>query len=125
MSKTPLPDPQRLVPLSEPVFHILLSLADSGAHGYGLILDVRRRTGGHVELSTSTLYGALKRMIRDGLITESGVRPAPEADDERRRYYQITDFGRKVVDLEAQRIKRLARLLRGKTFVTDGPAQTD
>jgi DNA-binding PadR family transcriptional regulator len=110
--------PERLLPLSTPVLQILLTLSDCELDGYGIIRDIEDRTGGEVTLSTSTLYGAIKRMLRDGLIEESDYRPDPELDDERRRYYRISDFGREVAALEARRIERLAEMVRGKRFVT-------
>lgn len=113
--------PDDLLPLSVPVFQILLSLAEGDSHGYGIIGDIRRRTAGDVVLSTSTLYGAIKRMMRDGLIEHSDVRPAPELDDERRRYYRITRFGREVARREARRIERLAEIVRDSRFGTRAP----
>ena len=110
--------PQDLLPLSIPVFHILLSLSEQDLHGYGIIGDIRQRTDGEVVLSTSTLYGAIKRMMRDGLVEKSALRPDPELDDERRRYYRIADFGRAVAAAEARRIERLAKLVRGRQFQT-------
>lgn len=115
----PLPDAEALLPLSVPVVHVLISLSDSEAHGYGIISEIRERTAGEVRLSTSTLYGAIKRMLRDQLVEESTTRPAVEQDDERRRYYRITDFGRHVLTLEAGRIERLATMVRDKRLHTD------
>lgn len=112
---------EALLPLSIPVFQILISLNERDLHGYGIIGDIRKRTAAEVSLSTSTLYGAIKRMMRDGLIEKSDVRPAPESNDERRRYYHITDFGREVAQREVHRIERLANLVRGKQFVTRSP----
>ena len=109
--------PERLLPLSEPVFQILMSLAEEDLHGYAIIRDVEGRTVGELILSTSTLYGALQRMLRDGLIERSEQRPAPELDDERRRYYRITGFGREVAQAEANRIERLARMVRNHRFL--------
>ena len=110
--------PEALLPLSVPVFQILLSLAEEDRHGYGVIGDIRRRSGDEVLLSTSTLYGAIKRMMRDRLVERSDMRPDAELDDERRRYYRITDFGREVASCEAQRIRRLADMVRDTQFVT-------
>ena len=115
------PHPESLLPLSVPVFQILLALAENDRHGYGIIGDVRRRSGDEVILSTSTLYGAIKRMMRDGLVERSDMRPDPELDDERRRYYRITSFGREVASCEAGRISRLAEMVRGTEFVTRAP----
>ena len=121
MSDTQNPSPQTLLPLSVPVFQILFSLAEQDRHGYGIIGDVRKRSRDEVILSTSTLYGAIKRMMRDGLVDRSDMRPDPELDDERRRYYRITDFGREVAFCEAQRINRLADMVRNSEFVTRTP----
>jgi DNA-binding PadR family transcriptional regulator len=118
MTKSDVSRPEDLLPLSEPVFQILLSLAESDLHGYGIIGDIRERTAEEVVLSTSTLYGAIKRMMRDGLIEQTDMRPAPELDDERRRYYRITGFGREVAQCEARRIQRLAEMIKDRQFVT-------
>ena len=98
-------------PLSPQVFHILISLHDNELHGYGIIQQVSARTEGALRLSASTLYGAIKRMLRDGLIEESEERPAPDQDDERRRYYRITQAGREAVTKEGRRVTALARLV--------------
>ena len=121
MTDSKPPRAERLLPLSVPVFQILLSLAEQDRHGYGIIGDVRARSRDEVVLSTSTLYGAIKRMMRDGLVERSALRPDPELDDERRRYYRITDFGREVAASEVQRIRRLAEMVRGTQFVTRAP----
>ncbi len=118
MTKPDVSRPEDLLPLSEPVFQILLSLAEGDLHGYGIIGDIRERTADEVVLSTSTLYGAIKRMMRDGLIEQTDMRPAPEFDDQRRRYYRITDFGREVAECEARRIERLAEMVKDRQFVT-------
>jgi len=110
-----------LLPLSTPVFHILLSLAEGDRHGYAIIKDIQARSDNEVQLSTSTLYGAIKRMMRDGLVEQSNMRPDPELDDERRRYYRITDFGRVVAQSEVQRINRLAEMVRETQFVERTP----
>ena len=106
--------PQHLLPLSVPVFQILLSLADQHLHGYAIIQDVRRRTEGEVVLTASTLYAAIKRMLDGGLIEELDDRPAPAEDDSRRRYYAITPFGLEVARLEAARLQRALAMARRK-----------
>ena len=121
MATPAAPDPQALLPLSTPVFHILLSLYQRELHGYAIIQDIERRTDGEVGLSTSTLYGAIKRMMRDGLVERSAERPDPDLDDERRRYYSITEFGRAVARAEASRIERLARLAKSARLLTPTP----
>lgn len=115
------PPPGTLLPLSAPVFHVLLSLTERELHGYGIIQDIERRTGGEVTLSTSTLYGAIKRMMRDGLVERSDERPDPAVDDVRRRYYRITEFGRSVAQLEGRRIERLAQVVRNSRLLTRTP----
>ena len=116
MTNSTNPPPEVLLPLSVPVFQILLSLAERDRHGYGIIGNVRKRSRDEVVLSTSTLYGAIKRMMRDGLVERSDMRPDPDLDDERRRYYRITEFGKEVAACEVQRIKRLAEMVRGTQF---------
>jgi DNA-binding PadR family transcriptional regulator len=98
-------DVASLLPLPLATFHILLSLAEEDRHGYAVILDVAARTGGEIRLSAGTLYRSIQRMLEDGLITEVRERPAPEEDDERRRYYRITALGSAVARAEAGRLK--------------------
>lgn len=109
-------DLDRHLPVSEPVFLILLALADEPLHGYGILLDVERRTDGAVTLGTGTLYSAIKRLRRDGLLDET---EAPDGDDEdpRRRYYALTPTGRAVVRAEAARHARLAELARAASVL--------
>ncbi len=103
--------PDSFVPLKSNWFHILLSLVGGEQHGYGIMQEVLERSGGKVRLWPATLYGSLKRLIEQGLIVESGERPAPEFDDARRRYYKLTPLGEQVLDLESQRLKDLVRVL--------------
>jgi DNA-binding PadR family transcriptional regulator len=105
-----------LLPLPEATFHILLALADSDRHGYAIIQDVADRTGGEVTLGAGTLYRSIQRMQEQGLIVETRDRPAPEFDDERRRYYRITPFGAAVARAESRRLARLVRLARARGF---------
>lgn len=93
-------------------FHILLSLAAGEQHGYGIMQNVLEQTTGKVRLWPATLYGAIKRLIEAGLIEESDVRPAPEEDDPRRRYYRLTSIGRQVLDAECDRLQGLVRVIR-------------
>src|SRR5438477_3956874 len=107
-------NPEAFLPLKSNWFHILLSLVDGEQHGYGIMQDVLARSEGKVRLWPATLYGSLKRLIKEGLIAESGERPAPEHDDARRRYYKLTNLGHRVLDLESVRLKQLVRLLQAK-----------
>src|ERR1700680_2964491 len=93
--------PQELLPLTPPVFHILLALAGEERHGYGIMRDVARQTNDALQLGPGTLYGCLKRSLAAGLVEESDERPDPELDDDRRRYYGMTDLGRSAVRGEA------------------------
>jgi DNA-binding PadR family transcriptional regulator len=104
--------PDSLLPLQPTTFHILLSLTDEDKHGYAIILDVARRTNGELKLSAGTLYRSIQRMLELGLITETTTRPAPELDDERRRYYRITPFGTAVAQAEAGRLRGLLKMAR-------------
>ena len=104
--------PESLLPLQPTTFHILLSLADEDRHGYAIILDVARRTNGELKLSAGTLYRSIQRMLELGLIMETTTRPAPEMDDERRRYYRITPFGTAVARAEAGRLRDLLKMAR-------------
>jgi DNA-binding PadR family transcriptional regulator len=114
-------DPRGLLPLTPAVLHILLSLADGERHGYGIMREVERRTGGEMRLGPGTLYGSIKRMLGDGLIEESDERPDPELDDSRRRYYRITDFGRRVAGAEAARLESLVSSARDKKLLRGRP----
>ena len=109
--------PRNLLPLSPAVLHILLALAGEERHGYGIMREVEDRTGGEVRLGPGTLYGAIKRMLADGLIEESDERPALGLDDQRRRYYRITDFGRRVAGAEAERLEDLVSTARARKLL--------
>jgi DNA-binding PadR family transcriptional regulator len=100
------------MPLQPAVFHILVSLANGDRHGYAIIQDVAARTDGEVKLGPGTLYRSIQRMLELDLIAETETRPDPDADDERRRYYRITPFGRQVARAEAERLSALVALAR-------------
>jgi DNA-binding PadR family transcriptional regulator len=106
-----------MLPLTPAVLQILLALADEERHGYGIMQEVEARTGGETRLGPGTLYGSIKRMLADGLIEESDDRPDPEMDDERRRYYRLTDFGRRVAGAEAERLASLVSTAAAKKLV--------
>jgi DNA-binding PadR family transcriptional regulator len=106
------------MPLTPPVFHILLALSDQDRHGYAIMQDVEQQTGGALKMGPGTLYGCLKRMLADNLIVEAGERPdsslGPGSGEERRRYYRITRLGRQTVRAEAQRIAGALSAVRAK-----------
>jgi len=106
--------PEARPPLTTPVFHILLALADQERHGYGIILDIAARTGGRVRVGTGTLYTALRRLADEGLVAESAERPAPDLDDQRRRYYRLTPAGREALAAEARRLEALVIMARDR-----------
>jgi len=99
-----------LTPLSPAVFHILLSLGEGERHGYAIKREIAARTQGKLKLGPGVLYGSINKMLELGLIEESADRPDPHLDDERRRYYRITAYGRKVAQAEALRMRELVQL---------------
>ncbi len=104
-------------PLTPAVFYILVALADGDRHGYAIMQEVSKRSGGMVRLGPGTLYGAISRLLRDGLIEESEERPDPIMDDSRRRYYRLTGLGGRALAAEAKRLEDLARLARSTRTV--------
>jgi DNA-binding PadR family transcriptional regulator len=98
------PDPESLLPLPAATFHILVALADRKRHGYSILQDVSARTDGKVRLSAATLYSSIRRMLEQGLVEELFESPDPDSQDERRRYYGLTVFGRRVAMAEARRL---------------------
>jgi DNA-binding PadR family transcriptional regulator len=111
-------NPEDFLPLTPAAFHILLALADSERHGYDIMREVDERTAGKVRLGPGTLYGSIKRMLGDGLVQELDERPDPELDDERRRYYRLTDFGFKVATAEAERLSQLVKAAKSKKLLS-------
>jgi DNA-binding PadR family transcriptional regulator len=122
MPKSQNPDPQSLLPLTPPVFHILLALAEEERHGYGIMQDVAWQTNDALQLGPGTLYGCLKRMLAAGLVEESDERPDPAMDDERRRYYRMTALGRRVVRVEAERLAGAVTAARSRRLFAGGKA---
>src|SRR5450755_3146878 len=112
--------PHELLPLTQPVFHILLALADEERHGYGIMQDVAQQTGDSLQLGPGTLYGCLKRMLAAGLVEESDERPDPTLYDERRRYYRMTALGRSTVRAEARRLAGAVSAAKAKLGLAGG-----
>ena len=106
--------PEPLLPLTSAVFHVLIALADGNKHGYAIMKEVTRLTDGAVSLTAGTLYGILRRLVSEGLVVETEERPARELDDERRRYYHLAAFGRRVAVAEAERLADMLALARSK-----------
>ena len=103
-------------PLTAAMFNVLITLADGDKHGYAILKEVEEQTAGEVQLSTGTLYGIIKRLLAEGLIVESRQRPA-EDDDQRRRYYRLTDSGRHVAVAEAMRMEKVLARARNKRLL--------
>jgi DNA-binding PadR family transcriptional regulator len=111
------PRPDSLLPLPAAVFHILIALADRDRHGYSIMQDAAARTGGAVQLSAGTLYSSIRRMLEQGLIEELSRSPDPSSTDERRRYYRLTRFGRRVAAAEVERLSALVQQARATGLV--------
>jgi len=105
------------LPLPPAVFHVLLALADGEKHGYAVMKEIRTRTNGAVVLGASTLYGIVKRLVDSEWIEESSERPDPALDDERRRYYRLTDLGRAVAVAESRRLEATLGIARAKRLI--------
>jgi DNA-binding PadR family transcriptional regulator len=112
-------NPEEYLPLTPAVFNILLALADGEKHGYGIMLEVEANTKGQVLMGPGTLYGSIKRMLQAELIEESDERVDPEMDDPRRRsYYRLTDLGRRILRMEAERLVSQVRIARLKKILS-------
>jgi len=106
-----------MLPLTPAVFHIILALADKERHGYAIMQEIASNTQGKVRMGPGTLYGSIKRMIAANLIEESDERPDPDLDDARRRYYRLTELGRRVATAEAERLSELVRVAQAKRLL--------
>ncbi len=102
------PDPSAFLPLKVDDFNILLTLADGDRHGYAVLKELEAASGGRTRIAPSPFYRRIKRLREGGLVTEADERPAPELDDERRRYFRLTPLGRAVLAAEAGRLVELA-----------------
>ena len=118
------PDQAKYLPLTNLAFHILLALGDGPRHGYAIIRDIEDRTAGAMRLRSGTLYTALQRLDTVGLIEEGERRPAPDQDDQRRRYYEITKLGRQVARLEAARLAAMVSTAREKALIDASESST-
>jgi DNA-binding PadR family transcriptional regulator len=118
--KARAPIPEGYLPLTPAVLDIMVALGEEEMHGYAIMREVRRRTDGQRRLAPGTLYRSLKQMEERGWVAESEERPEPGADDERRRYYRLTEFGRRVALAEVERVEGLVRAARSKGFIPSG-----
>ena len=113
--------PEELIPLSPPVFNVLLALGDSAMHGYAMMQGLEAKTGGAETLLPGTLYATIARMVDGDLIEECD--PPADASDRRRRYYRITSFGREVAVAESSRLERLLAIARAENLIPEGSGQ--
>jgi DNA-binding PadR family transcriptional regulator len=116
----PMRDPEKLLPLSPPVFNVLLGLGGEARHGYGIMQELEQKTGGREVLLPGSLYATIARMVEQGLLEELAGEAEPGAD-RRRRYYRVTAFGRRVAAAEATRLRRLVDLARDEDLLPEAP----
>lgn len=107
-------DIQRLLPLTPASLQILLSLSDGVKHGYGIKREVEERTSGHIQLGAGTLYSAIQRLTRDGLVEEAEHRSGEEGETARWRYYRLTPLGRRALLAEIRRLEADVQTARAK-----------
>jgi DNA-binding PadR family transcriptional regulator len=104
-----VPDPRTFLPLKPVDLQLLLALSERELHGYGLVQAIAAGTDGLVVLDPGNLYRVIKRLLADGLVTESSRRPTSDPGEERRRYYAITPLGARVLSAELQRLRALVQ----------------
>jgi PadR family transcriptional regulator len=119
----PTPSPESFLPLKPVDLLILTMLAGGERHGYGVRQDIAEHTGGTILLEAGNLYRSIRRMLDEGLLQESGRRPAQDLDDERRRYYRLTALGRRVLAAEALRLRELVRIAEAHRLIDPEPAR--
>jgi DNA-binding PadR family transcriptional regulator len=112
-------EPAPTPPLSRVAVYILLAIGPEERHGYAIMHEVGRITGGAVMLGPGAIYTTIKRLLSDGMIEESDERPDPELDDQRRRYYRLTALGRAVAATEVRRLDALVSSARGWALEAD------
>ena len=111
-------EPESYLPLTPAVLDIMVALGGEEMHGYAIMQEVRRRTAGKRRLAPGTLYRSLRQMEERGWVAEAEERPDPDLDDERRRYYRLTEFGRRVALAEVERLEGLVDAARSKGFIS-------
>ncbi|GER91510.1 PadR family transcriptional regulator [Dictyobacter vulcani] len=110
-------DPETFLPLTPAVFNILLALADGERHGYSIMQEIINQTQGKLRIGPTTLYRSIKHMLEGELIVESDERPDPALDDERRRYYRLTNLGQRVAVAEMNRLEQMLAVARSKSLL--------
>lgn len=111
------PDPVAFLPLQHLTFHILVAVAEEPRYGYDIAREIEQRSDGHIQPSIGSLYLAIQRLEKQGLVRESAERPEPARDDARRRYYRATELGRRVAAAEAQRLSDLLDMARERKLI--------
>ena len=110
----PSQEPLELLPLPVSQLHILVALTTGDKHGYAIMKEIEALTEGAVAMGPGTLYAAVRQMLKAGLIEESSERPDPALDDQRRRYYRLTDLGVRTLEAEVARMELLSRTARAR-----------
>jgi DNA-binding PadR family transcriptional regulator len=113
---------ERMLPLKPQDYHVLLGLSGGERHGYGLVKDIQRRSGGRIRLEPANLYRRLRRLMDDGLVEQSEERPASDVEDERRRYYRLSGLGMRVLQAEALRMRELVEEAAALRLIPEGDA---
>lgn len=111
------PTLQELIPLTPAVFHVLLALSDGARHGYAIMKEVEALTDGQMVMGPGTLYGTIKRMVHAGLLKETEAPPGEDLDDRPRRFYQLTEHGRRLLAAEAARLEQLVRVAQARQIL--------
>ena len=122
MSKESAIDPNDFLPLTPIVFHILMVLNAKERHGYGIMKEVEVLTDGEVRIQTGTLYQAIKRLLKAGLIEQAVSKIDPQLDDQRRRYYALSGLGNQVLTEEILRLEKMVALARSQEILSTGSA---
>ena len=118
-------DPEAFLPLTTAEIYILVALVGADLHGYSIMQEILTRTGGHVRIGPATLYRSIKRLLQGDLIEEIDERPDPRSDDERRRYYRLTELGRRVTCAEVSRLEAIVDDAYSKKLMPGGDRSAD
>jgi DNA-binding PadR family transcriptional regulator len=122
MSRSSQRDPKEKIPLSPIALYVLLALADGDRHGYAIIKEIDTATGGAVRLLPGTLYRLIKQLVDDAWIIEVEGPRISGGDDERRRYYRITPWGREIAQAEVERLAGVMRMARAAKLIPSSAA---